>query len=45
MIGLKPLELALFCLRFAVQKFGWKVVLGGWAASLAAIPILIHYGF
>ena len=32
-------------IKLGVRRFGWKVVLGGWAASLALIPVLIHYGF
>jgi hypothetical protein len=45
MAGLKPLELALMALRFAVARWGWKPVIAGWAASLTLIPVIIHYGF
>ena len=37
------LRLPLLMIRLGVSRWGWKIVLAGWAASLALIPILIHY--
>ena len=39
------LRLPLLMIRLGVSRWGWKIVLAGWACSLALIPILIHYGF
>jgi hypothetical protein len=39
------LRLPLLMIRLGVSRWGWKIVLMGWAASLALIPVLIHYGF
>jgi hypothetical protein len=37
------LRLPVLVITYGVRRWGWKVVLIGWALSLALIPILDHY--
>lgn len=44
-MGYQFLRIPLMAVQFIVRRWGWKALLAGWAASLALIPVLIHYGF